>query len=61
MKDLAEDLAQDIRTVLDCNMIDCDDDEVVGTRIDKMEPIKPGVFEVTRHDGVFRITAEKIG
>jgi hypothetical protein len=42
-------------------MIDCDDDEVVGTRIDKMEPIKPGVFEVTRHDGVFRITVEKIG
>lgn len=46
-----EDFAMDLRTIIDCNMIDCDDDEVVGTRVDRMEPIQDGQFEVVRADG----------
>lgn len=47
----AEDFAYDLRILIDCNMIDCEDDEVVGTRVERMEPLEPGKFEVKRADG----------
>ena len=51
MEDKAEDFAYDLRTLINNNMIDCSDAEVVGTRVERMEPIKPGIFEVKRSDG----------
>ena len=57
----AEDFAFDLRTLIDLNMIDCDDEEVVGSRVERVEPIEPGKFEVKRPDGTtFIVTVTEV-
>jgi hypothetical protein len=61
MEDKAEDFAYDLRCLIDNNMIDCDDDEVVGSRVERVEPLRPGTFEVKRPDGTtFIVTVTEI-
>lgn len=57
----AEDFAFDLRTIISNNMIDCEDSEVVGTRVERVEPIEPGKFEVKRMDGTkFVVTVVEV-
>lgn len=49
--DKKEDFAQDLRSMIDCNLMEADDNELIGVRVVKMEPIEPGKFEVIREDG----------